>query len=86
MKGQTDPPGVNGLIASSVHPKPTVPVSVKIGGVDAEVLYYGAAPGAVAGTFQVNARIPEGAGSGEQMLVLTVGGWSSPQGVTVAVR
>jgi uncharacterized protein (TIGR03437 family) len=68
-------------------PKPNLPVSVKIGGLDAEVLYAGGAPGSVAGLLQVNVRVPPGVVSGNAVpVVLTVGGVSSQPGVTMAVR
>jgi len=85
-EGQTDPAGVDGQLALSVYPKPILPVGVKIGGVDAPVLYYGAAPQMVAGVMQVNAKVPDDAASGNQAIVLTVGSCSSPLGVTVAVK
>jgi uncharacterized protein (TIGR03437 family) len=85
-EGQTDPPGVDGKIASDVLPKPRLPVSVTIGGLDAEVVYYGAAPTQVAGVFQVNAKVPAGVAPGLAINVrLTVGGIDSNI-VTVAVQ
>ncbi len=83
-EGFTDPPGVDGLIARGSLPKPLLPVRVSIGGAEAEVTYSGAAPGAVAGLMQVNARIPSGASSGQIPLLLTVGGKVSQPGVTIA--
>src|SRR5262249_16769349 len=54
-EGQTDPAGVDGELArGSTLPKPKGRVEVSIGGKPAEVLYAGAAPGLVAGLFQVN--------------------------------
>jgi uncharacterized protein (TIGR03437 family) len=86
-EGQTDPPGVDGKPCGEVPPKPTQPVSVRIGGVPAEVLYAGGAPGLVAGVLQVNARIPTQAPSGNAVpVLLTVGGFSSQPEVTLAVR
>ncbi|HEY1337847.1 MAG TPA: SBBP repeat-containing protein [Bryobacteraceae bacterium] len=85
-EGQTDPPGVDGKVAMSVYPKPIQPVSVEIGGVNAELLYFGAAPQAVAGVFQLNVKVPDSAGSGQQSLVLKVGNCGSPANVTMAVR
>ena len=85
-EGQTDPPGVDGKIASGVFPKPVLPVSVTIGGLDAEVVYYGAAPTLVAGVFQVNAKVPAGVAPGPAINVrLTVGGIASNE-VTIAVQ
>ncbi len=86
-EGQTAPGGVDGLIAAGpTYPKPVLPVSVTIGGVAAEVLYAGAAPSLVAGVMQVNARIPAGVATGDQQVVVTVGGASSQAGLTVAVK
>ncbi len=85
-EGRTEPDGVDGRLASSVFPKPRLPVSVRIGGAPAEVLYAGAAPGLVAGVFQINARIPEGVVSGAVPVVVTVGSAASQEGLTVAVR
>jgi uncharacterized protein (TIGR03437 family) len=83
--GQTNPPGVDGKPAVPPFPKPVASVSVKIGGMDAEVLYAAAAPTLVAGVIQVNARIPAGVSSGDVPVELTIGGTSS-QDVTVAVK
>jgi len=85
-EGSTDPTGTNGLLANSVFPKPGQPVTVRIGGKSAEVLYAGAAPGLVAGVFQVNVRIPADVEAGAQPVVVQVGANSSPADVTVAVQ
>jgi uncharacterized protein (TIGR03437 family) len=86
-EGQTDPRGVDGKVASVPLPAPLLPVTVRIGGVDAEVLYAGAAPGLVAGVMQVNVRVPASAPSGTAVPVqFIVGGIKSPSGVTLAVR
>jgi uncharacterized protein (TIGR03437 family) len=85
-EGQTDPPGADGKLAVATYPKPLLPVSVLIGGVSADILYYGAAPTAVAGMLQVNARIPDTLASGSQSLILQIGNCTSRDGVTVAVK
>jgi uncharacterized protein (TIGR03437 family) len=85
-EGQTDPPGVNGQLASSVPGKPVSPVSVQIGGLDADILYAGGAPGQVAGFFQMNVRVPAGVGSGLVPVVLNAGGSLSQTGVMLAVQ
>ncbi|MEK7405329.1 MAG: glycoside hydrolase family 99-like domain-containing protein [Acidobacteriota bacterium] len=85
-EGQTNPAGVDGQVATGVLPKPLLPVSVTIGGLAAEVLYAGAAPGMVAGAMQVNARVPAATAAGAATpVVLTVGKTSSAARVTVAV-
>jgi uncharacterized protein (TIGR03437 family) len=85
-EGQTDPAGVVGRVANPVIPKPLLPVRVTIGGVEAEVLYAGAAPGLVTGLLQVNVVVPQSAPSGSAEVIVTVGNASSQTGLTVAVR
>jgi uncharacterized protein (TIGR03437 family) len=86
-EGATNPTGVDGQIAASVFSKPTSEVSATIGGAPAEVLYAGAAPGLVAGVFQVNVRVPSSTAPGSAVPVqLRVGGATSRTGVTLAVR
>jgi uncharacterized protein (TIGR03437 family) len=85
-EGQTDPSGIDGSVPGNVAPKPLAHVSVSIGGVDANVLYAGGTPGLVAGVLQINAQIPEGVGSGDVPVVVTIGQASSPAGVTVSVK
>jgi uncharacterized protein (TIGR03437 family) len=85
-EGQTLPGGADGAIANSVFPKPVLPVSVSVGGLSADVLYAGAAPGQVAGLIQVNVRIPDGTLSGAVPIALTIGTRTSGAGLTVAVQ
>jgi uncharacterized protein (TIGR03437 family) len=86
-EGQTTPAGIDGLLANGpTYPKPSLPVSVTIGGIAADVLYAGAAPTFVAGVMQMNVRVPAGLASGPQPVQLTVGNASSQQLITVAVR
>jgi uncharacterized protein (TIGR03437 family) len=86
--GQTDPPGTDGLPARDPLPKPLLPLSAQIGGVDAPVLYAGAAPGLAAGMLQVNVRIPDSILTQDKSLSvqLTIGGKSSQPEVTVSVQ
>lgn len=84
--GQTDPPGEDGQTASEILAYSALPVLVQIGGMQAEVLYAGGAPGLIAGVLQINCRVPEGVTPGMSApVVITVGGIDSPAGVTVAV-
>jgi uncharacterized protein (TIGR03437 family) len=84
--GQTDPAGIDGQIAGDTLPKPLLGVSAQIAGLDAKVLYAGAAPGMVAGVLQVNCLVPLDSPSGYAVpIVLSVGKTSSPAGVTVAI-
>lgn len=85
--GETDPPGQDGVLSWGVLPAPRLPVSVRIGGAAAEVLYAGAAPGLVSGVLQVNVRVPWNIEPGDFVPVeLTVGRASSLPAVTMAVR
>jgi uncharacterized protein (TIGR03437 family) len=84
--GQTEPLGVDGAIPTSVLPKPTLPVSVLLGNVEAVVEYAGAAPYLVSGAMQVNVRIPRGLQPGAYALTLRIGRFSSQLGITVVVK
>jgi uncharacterized protein (TIGR03437 family) len=86
-EGQTDPGGVDGQFATGATlPRPKLPVQVWVNGKAAEVRYSGAAPGQVAGIFQVNARIPEDTPSGEVPVQVQVGNAASQPGITVVVK
>jgi uncharacterized protein (TIGR03437 family) len=88
-EGQTVPPGVDGRLAggSAPLPVPVLPVRVLIGGVEARVLYAGAAPGLVAGVMQVNGVVPESVQPGAEVpIVVWVGEAQSAPGPAVAIR
>lgn len=57
--GQMDPAGITGLNSTGTLGHPILPVKVRIGGIDAEVLYAGDAPYLPLGMFQINVRIPK---------------------------
>jgi uncharacterized protein (TIGR03437 family) len=85
--GQTDPPGTDGRVTSDPVPKPVLPVSVEIGGIEADVLFAGSAPGLVAGVVQVNCRVPPSVVPGYTVpVVLKVGAAASQSGVTLSIR
>ncbi len=84
-EGVPKPPLQTGSVTDGIH-KPDGAVVVLIGNSSADVLFAGSAPDAVAGLFQVNARVPVNAPSGPVPVVVVVGGVSSQTGVTVAVR
>jgi uncharacterized protein (TIGR03437 family) len=85
-EGITDPPGVDGRPAVGVYPKPVAAVSVDIGGYPATIQYAGAAPGDVAGVLQINAQMSPNVKSGNQPVHITIGGLTSQDKVTVAVK
>jgi uncharacterized protein (TIGR03437 family) len=85
--GAMDPPLLDGTIVSSqAASRPVLPVSVTIDGQPAEVLYTRALSQTVPGLLQINVRIPPNAGSGTVSVVLTVGGFHSPDGCTIFIR
>jgi uncharacterized protein (TIGR03437 family) len=86
-EGQTLPLGQDGAVTGSDTPRPVQPVRVTIGGKEGVVLYAGAAPGLVAGVFQLNVRVPADVASGDAVpVVVRVGENASAEGVTVVVR
>ena len=88
-EGQTDPAGEDGVLNGLTLPlpKPHLPVTVEIDGKPAEVTYYGAAPGQVAGLLQVNARVPADVPRGKSVPVtITVGAATSQAGVTLYIK
>ncbi len=86
--GQTNPPSQTGRLAAAPVPQyPAGRVTVRIGNIDAPVVYSGAAPGLVNGLIQINARVPATAPIGAAVpIVLRVNNVDSPAGVTLAVR
>ena len=86
-EGQTNPPGVDGMLDESPAPQPVQLVTATIGGVNATVLYAGGAPGDVAGILQVQLQVPTVPAAGAAApVVLNIGGAASQAGVTMAVR
>jgi uncharacterized protein (TIGR03437 family) len=79
--GPTNPPGVDGGIwPSSPLAHLTLPVSVQINDVAADVLYAGSAPGMVSGIFQINVKVPDLFSPPPTVpIVVTIGGVSNSQ-------
>jgi uncharacterized protein (TIGR03437 family) len=67
-------------------PPPLQPVTVLIGGAPASIQLAGEAPGLVARVMQLNVQIPANAASGNLPVSVSVGGISSPSGVTISVQ
>jgi uncharacterized protein (TIGR03437 family) len=85
-EGQTDPPGNDGRIIMTDIRRPVLPVTARIGGQPAEVMYAGSAPMQVSGMTQVNIRIPDNVTPGVVPLEIQVGQAVSQSSVTIAVR
>lgn len=85
--GQINSPGVDRQISGAILPQPVLPVSVKIGGLPAQVLYAGAAPGLVSGVLQVNCIVSAKSPAGWAIpIVLTIGTYPSQPGLTLAMQ
>jgi len=85
-EGETDPPGVDGSIASAQLARPRASIEMRVGGAPVEVLYAGAAPGLVAGVFQLNARLSPATPPGRQPVLLRIGRFLSPPDYPVFVN
>ncbi len=85
-QGITSPRSQTGAFPVDVYPEPQAPMSLRIGGIEAELVFRGQAPG-TAGVMQVNARVPVGLGPAADLpVVLSVGSSESQAGVLLAVR
>ena len=90
--------GVNVDITPRVHPNHEVSLKVSIevsqvtgtatiGGIPAQIMYAGSAPGLVSGVMQVNLAIPAEVPAGAAIpIVITVGSASTQARVTLAIR
>ncbi len=85
--GQTKPAGIDGSFVGKPLPQISLPVSVRIGGVDSAVQYAGGAPGLIAGLIQVSAVVPDSVEPADAVpVILQVGDFASPDGAaTIAV-
>lgn len=85
--GLTTPASEDGLLSVQPYPVPNLPVSVTIDGLPAQVIYAGAAPGLIAGVFQINAVVPLNASPEPyDQVVVTIGNFVSPTAVTMTVQ
>ena len=74
------------LLPESV--RSTLPVSITIGGVPlaaSDIYYVGVSPSYI-GLYQVNLRVPDGIPSGNQSMVIQVGGTQSPTGGYLTIQ
>ena len=74
-----------GTLTSDALPRLTLPVTATVGGLDAQVLYAGIAPGEPDGVIQVNVQIPAALQPGAAEVLVNVGGVSSQPKVTLTV-
>jgi uncharacterized protein (TIGR03437 family) len=81
--GQTNPGGADGALYTQPYPLPVLPVTATIGGKTAVVQYAGGAQSLVGGILQINLQIPSGLAAGANAVAISVGGVSSPAGVTI---
>ena len=86
--GLLNPPLSDGAITGRTLSSQAQPVTALVDGQQADVLYAGTAPGLVAGTSQINVRIPPNTRSGAVSVTIEpISGIESSQGnVTVAVE
>jgi len=80
--GPTTPPVAAGHVFSGAAPTNT-PVTISIGGVNANVAFAGITQ---AGLYQLNLTVPAGTGSGDQPIQAIVNGVPTPSGPVVTVR
>lgn len=85
--GSTSPPLIPGQAAPRIPLASTdSPVRVSIGGVTNLVPQFAGLTPDFAGLYQVNVQIPSGAMSGLQTLKVSVGGFTSRDGVTIPIQ
>jgi len=84
--GQTTPAGVTGQVVSSPLPRVSATVTATIDGQNASVFYAGNASGLLSSVVQVNLQVPASAATGNDGLLLNLGGTLSQPGVTVWVK
>lgn len=85
--GPLNPTQPNGFaVRGIVLPTLTYPVTVSIGGSNAQILYQGPAPTLVAGLYQINCIVPGGLPPGTAKVVVTADGRPSQDNLTLAVK
>jgi uncharacterized protein (TIGR03437 family) len=84
--GQTNPAGLTGTITAAAGTT-LLPTTATIGGLPAEVLYSGPAPGEIAGVGQVNLRVPAGVNSSPAAPIsIQIGTAVTQAGATLSIR
>jgi len=86
-EGLTTPPGLDGRVTATIAPTPALSCSLKIGGVSVIPASCSEAANGPAGELQVTAVVPMNVTPGNGVPVqLTIGAFTSPAGVTIAVQ
>jgi uncharacterized protein (TIGR03437 family) len=84
--GQTDPALTDGIVVEGPR-RSTQMVSVMVGNTPAEIIYAGAAPGGIAGVYQVNFIVPAAAATSSSVPIsVRAGNNASPGGTTISVQ
>jgi uncharacterized protein (TIGR03437 family) len=83
--GQTAPSGVDGQILGSSLPSPVLPVTVKIGGIQALTLFASGVSGEVSGITQVQIQVPGNLQPGTAIPVVVQVGNVTTQTATVSI-
>ena len=84
--GTTSPVLRDGSLGGTPPTQLVAPISVLIGGVSAQVLYAGPAPGLIAGLMQLNVRVPSSVQSGLDPIFVIAAENPSQPGVSIAVQ
>jgi len=79
--GLTDPPTNEETVVDALPRKTVLPARAILGGLDAEVLFAGSAPGFEPGVLRLDLRVPGDLRQGMQSIVIQIGGVSSRPGV-----
>lgn len=86
--GDTKPAVPTGVLAAGAATLVN-PIIVTIGGTTLspqDVLYAGAAPGAITGLYQFNVRVPASAPNGDVPVIISIGGFKTQSGVTIPIQ
>lgn len=87
-EGAVSPPITAGSVTpiNGPYPQPLVKPNVLINNQPATVSFYGEAPGLVSGVLQLNVVVPPGAGTGPQLISISMGTSATQAGVTVYLQ
>jgi uncharacterized protein (TIGR03437 family) len=84
--GVTNPPGLTGSVSDLVVATLAQTATATVGGAPGIVTYAGSAPGFVGGVNQINILLSSSTPAGNEPVVITVAGQSSPATATINVQ